>query len=99
MCSLLPWRESERYFFLLSPWQRKVEMGGEGLVLSPLTPITMGQGVGGLWTPGLACRIVGEIARRQRLPDVQNRHSDVPRRLDEVVTLEQRGITNHRVVQ
>src|SRR5882672_12677204 len=69
------------------------------LELAPLTPIAMDQGLGGLRPPGLARRIVGEIARWQCLPDVQNRHGDVPGRLDDVVTLEQRGIANHRVIQ
>src|ERR1043166_1895809 len=70
-----------------------------GLEPAPLTPIAMDHGLGALRPPGLARRVVGKIARWQRLPDVQNRHRNVPRRLDDVVTLEQRGIANHRVVQ
>src|SRR6266571_2820424 len=69
------------------------------LELAPLPPIAMDHGLSNLRPPGLARRVVGKIARWQRLPDVQHRHRDVPRRLDDVVTLEQRSIANHRVVQ
>src|SRR6185437_8235007 len=43
--------------------------------------------------------IIREIARRQRLPDVENRLHDAPARFDHVGALKQRGIANHAFVK
>src|SRR5262245_59625553 len=69
------------------------------LYLTPLTPTPLHQRPCRLRSPGLARRIVREIARRQGLPDVQDGHRNVPGGLHDVATLEERGIPNHRVVQ
>src|SRR4029453_4676795 len=70
-----------------------------GLQLAPLTPIALDQALSGLWPPGLTRRGVGEIARGQRRPDIENRDRRIPGSLNDVVALEQGGIANHRVIQ
>src|SRR5262252_4949136 len=45
------------------------------------------------------CRVVRKIARRQRLPHVEDRRRDAPGRLHHVGAMEQRAVADHAVVE
>src|SRR5262249_4679218 len=65
---------------------------------APSAPIALQQLVGFAWSPG-ARWVVGEAARRQRVPDVKDGLDYGPTRFDHICALEQRGIADHAVAQ
>ena len=66
--------------------------------IPPLAMIAREQVAGFFRSPG-ARRVIGKIARRQRVPDVQDRLHDAPAGFDHVGALEQSGVADHAVVE
>ena len=64
----------------------------------PLASVALEEAVGGGGAPR-ACGVVGEIARRQRAPDIENGVHDTPGGVDAVFAMEEGHVPDHAIVK
>ena len=95
MTSSLSGSRSSRIRHAQTMWSR---VRPTSVSVPPLATAARHQFLGLGRTPG-AGGVVGEVARRQGLPDVEDRLHDRPAGFDHVGALEQRGVADHAVVE